>query len=284
MRAWIACLVVACLAAAPAASDAADHKPAPRPGVLWQQYPLGTVRLTGATPTSPAPVAPAQRLGGRTTPGASADTSLWLPIALWAAGLVLLALTGGASLYVRSRRRAHLEESLAEPMAEIVLATARLESRRLARGGSHRDAAGHTITPNRGREATSENVDDRGTGQEKVQEAKASQAVSDRVSEVIKAAEEVRTAADAEAAEIRRAVELYATDHRRSAEAGIKVLSEAEAQVRAMREAAEQMAMQDELLDATQGKGGTLLEALSVDGEKASDEVKEETAPTDTVR
>jgi hypothetical protein len=105
MRAWIACLVVACLAAAPAAPDAADHKPAPRPSVLWQQYPLGTERLTGAT-TSPAPVAPAQRLGGRTTPGASADTSLWLPIALGATALVLLALlalAGGASLYVRSR-------------------------------------------------------------------------------------------------------------------------------------------------------------------------------------
>ncbi len=170
MRAWIACLVVACLAAAPAASDAADHKPAPRPSVLWQQYPLGTERLTGTTPTSPAPVAPAQRLGGRTTPGAGASApTLWLPIALWAAGLVLLALTGGASLYVRSRRRAHLEESLAEPMAEIVLA----------------------------REISSE---------------------------------------------------------------------------------------LDEQLDATEGKGGTLLEALSVDGEKASDEVKEETAPTDTAR
>jgi hypothetical protein len=103
MRAWIACLVVACLAAAPVASDAADHKPAPRPSVLWQQYPLGTERLTGTTPTSPAPVAPAQRLRGRTTPGASADT-LWLPIALGATCLVLaLLLTGGANLYVRSR-------------------------------------------------------------------------------------------------------------------------------------------------------------------------------------
>jgi hypothetical protein len=106
MRAWIACLVVACLAAAPAGSDAADHKPAPRPSALWQQYPLGTERLTGTTPTSPAPVAPAQRLGGRIiTPGASADT-LWLSIALGATSLVLLALlavAGGASLYVRSR-------------------------------------------------------------------------------------------------------------------------------------------------------------------------------------
>jgi hypothetical protein len=106
MRAWIACLVVACLAAAPAAPDAADHKPAPRPSVLWKQYPLGTERLTGTTPTSPAPGAPAQLLGGRTKPGESVDTSLWLPIALGATGLVLLALlalAGGASLYVRSR-------------------------------------------------------------------------------------------------------------------------------------------------------------------------------------
>jgi hypothetical protein len=108
MRAWIACFVVACLAAAPAASDAADHKPAPRPSVLWQQYPLGTERLTGTTPTSPAPAAraPAQRPGGRTTPGASVG-SLWLPIVLGTTVLVLLALlawtNGGVRQYVRSR-------------------------------------------------------------------------------------------------------------------------------------------------------------------------------------
>jgi hypothetical protein len=375
MRAWIACLVVACLAAAPAAAHAADRTPTPHPGALWQQYPLGTERLTGTTSTNPAPVAPSLWRGGRTTPGESAP-NLWLPIALGAAAPLLLALAGGASLYLRLRRRADIEEPLTGPVAEIVLATARLDSRRMARRGSDHVPASHTITPNRGRReampkprlkrtkthslvSQSENVDDRGSGQEEsVQEATASRAVSDRVSEVIKAVEELaeqirtdahaeaaqiksraeeaqaaamkrhaekleglRTAAEAEAAEaaeIRRAAELYGTDHRRSAEAGTaKLLAEAEAQARAMREAAEQMAMQiettalrrrekleeqtslvetrlrrfhaalreisselEELLDPTRGKGGTLLEALSVDGEKASDEAKEETAPT----
>jgi hypothetical protein len=191
----------------------------------------------------------------------------------------------------------------------------------------------------------SDKVDERaGADDTSAQEARASQAVGDRVSEVIRAAEELaeqirtdahqeaaqigrraeeahaaalkeladeratlRTAAEADAAEIRRTGELYATDHRRSAEAETaKLVAEAETQARAMREAAEQMAMQiettalrrreeleertslvetrlrrfqaglreiagelDELLGNSRAKPETLLEALEVGGETA---------------
>jgi len=198
----------------------------------------------------------------------------------------------------------------------------------------------------------SDKMDERASAEEEqAQAGRPSQAVGDRVSEVIRAAEELaeqiradahheatqikttaqqahakatqqlgeelsamKAAAEAEAAEIKRTSELYASDHRRSAEAATaKLLAEAETQARAMREAAEQMAMQiettalrrreeleertslvetglrrfqsglreiskelDELLDTPRAKAGTLLEALAVDGDKASDAVKEE--------
>lgn len=313
-------LLLVSVAVAPGAAMAAD-KPPPRPGVLWNKYPLGEQRLTGTTPTGPAPVTPVRR-PSRPPPAAArtgGDDLIWLPIGLFAGAAVLLVPVIGSRVVRRLRRR------------------------------------GHTIASKRGRRAAMSKIVDE-SGQVSGQETRASQTVSDRVSGVIRAAEELaeqiradareeavqiksradeahaaatkrhaeeldrlRAAAEAEAGEVRRTAEIYATDHRRSAEAGTaKLLAEAEAQARAMREAAEQMAMQmetaalrrreeleqgtrqvetrlrdvqaglreiaselDELLVIPKGKGGTLLQALGVGGEKAP-AAEDGPAPTDT--
>jgi hypothetical protein len=76
MTARIVCFLLLALAAAPAVAPAAGEKPPPRPGVLWQEFPLGDKRPTGTTATRPAPAGPATDRGsGRGSVPAAPDRS-----------------------------------------------------------------------------------------------------------------------------------------------------------------------------------------------------------------
>jgi hypothetical protein len=232
MTARIACFLLVALAAATVDAPAAGEKPAPKPGVLWQEYPLGDKRLTGTTATRPAPTLPATKRGGgqtsvltppdrsqpRSTDGSSGSAGLPIgSVALGAAGAVL-ALAFVTFLYVRSRRRrvdVYAEAAVAGPLATITLAATRLESRRRARGVEHRlPAWDKSTTKTRRRAAVTDQLDERveaGVAGEAKDSRQSHTDVGDRVAGVIRAAEElaeqIRSDVHQEAAQIKREAE-----------------------------------------------------------------------------
>ncbi len=214
------CALLVASAALPADAPAAEPKPPPNPGVLWQQYPLGSDRLTGTTPTR---TAPSRKGATEITDGTSGSSGLtFAPIAV---GVVaaLLALVGLATLLARSRRVAHPEVALAvplatitlaAPLATITLAATRLERRRRARGHEDRLSAGDMFTSTRERRAAmTDQLDERGVSEvPRPSEVRRSHTdVGSRVADIIKAAEElseqIRSDAQGEAAQIRRQAE-----------------------------------------------------------------------------
>jgi flagellar biosynthesis GTPase FlhF len=225
MMARIACVLLVALASVPALAPAAGSKPPPRPGVLWQQYPLGNKHLTETMATSSAPTRPATErgLGRASVPAApnssgagtasGASGSSGLPIGSVALGTVaaVLVLAGLAALYVRSRRGARVdaEAALAGPLASITLAARRLEGRRRARGFENALPAWEKFNYKPRRRAA---VTDKTEVPGEAQGARQSHTdVGDRVAGVIRAAEElaehIRSDAHDEAAQIKRQAE-----------------------------------------------------------------------------
>jgi vacuolar-type H+-ATPase subunit H len=136
----VASIALAALAAVPAVAAAQEGKRPPRPGVLWQQYPLGSKRLTATAParaaTQRTPASPLPR-PIPVPPAGGTSRSTGLPVSLVVLGavaalLALLALVVAST--VRSRRRANTEVAFAGSLATIMLAATRLEGRQRARG------------------------------------------------------------------------------------------------------------------------------------------------------
>jgi hypothetical protein len=207
------------LAAAVSTASAADGTKPPRPSVLWQQYPLGTKRLTGPTTTTrtgaPAGAARVTPTVLPAAPASSGSSLLPIVLAAFGTGAAVLALAGLAALYSRSRRVVHTEAALAGALASITLAATGLEGRRRARGLEERlpvwDTFKSMLSPG------GITTDPRHEGVEGgvvPPDGQSRTGVDDRVAEIITAAEEladqIRSDAHDEAVQIKRQARVVA--------------------------------------------------------------------------
>jgi hypothetical protein len=206
------------LAAAPVAAAA---KPPPKPGRLWNQFPLGTQQLTGKTPTLPArtPTVPTGVIGRpettATTPSRPSGLSASLLVALGAA-VLLLGVAALVVVRVYPRQDGPLtEEEFTTSLSTIEDAAARLESRRQARGFEAQPFTWHnfTSTQERGTGMTDQLAEGVETPTPDSKEASQSHAaVADRVAAVITAAEEVAAQVRADALEEAAAIKQQAEE------------------------------------------------------------------------
>jgi hypothetical protein len=276
------------LAAGAPAKQPKPNQPPPKPGALWRQYPLGSQPLTGTAPTTTL-ILPggAGRLPTPSATNPSRSTGLLVSAFVLGAGALVLGAAGLVAARAYARRGSQSETAIATSLATVERAAARLEDRRRARGIEEQPLAWdkYTSTREKGTAMTDQLDEGVETPAPHSEEARQSHAdLGDRVTGVIKAAEELavqiradaleeasmikrqaeeaavtglreaakerdelRAASEAYAAEVRVTGENYATERRREAEAeAAKLLSEGEAQSRALREAAEEMALRIE--------------------------------------